>query len=197
MKKICFYSSSTGYGGAEIYLENLIIGCIRHGYDCTLVLNKCNTRFIESLSRNNISCEPVRIKGEYDLSHFYEFSKIIRKIKPDIFHVNLPGPWNAQLISLIAKICAVKFIVSTEHLPMFGPSIRHSVFKFLDSLVINKCIAVSQDNVQYLRKLHMISNGKIRVVHNGIDIEKYHMRKYHIILGMETLKISMLELLGD
>lgn len=176
MKKICFYSSAAGYGGAEIYLENLIIGCLSHGYKCTLLYNKDNQRFLESAVSNGIKCVPIAIKGEYSLRQYFQLSKVLRDIKPDIFHINLPGPWNAQLISLVAKLSMVRSIVTTEHLPMFGPSIRHSLFKYIDSMLIDKCIAVSHDNVQYLRKLHAIPKEKIKVIHNGIDVAKYNLK---------------------
>lgn len=172
---IWFYSSAAGYGGAEVYLENVALGCKERGYKCSIIVNKNNSRYIESLKNKSIDYYAIPLNGEYDVRHYISLFKLLKKGAPDIFHVNLPGPWNAQLVTLVSKLAGTRYCVSTEHLPMFGPSIRHSLFKFIDTLILDRCIAVSEDNVHYLKKLHAMPNHKIDVVHNGIDENKFNV----------------------
>lgn len=162
---ICYYSSASGYGGAEKYLETLAVGCLNQGFSCTVILSQHNKRFQESLQRNNLSW--------YKINGFNDLIKTIKNIKPDFIHINLPGPWGAHGIALLSKIAGVKNIVTTEHLPMFGPSVRHSPIKYFDTKFIDRTITVSYENQLYLETIHKIKAEKISVVHNGIDTELF------------------------
>ncbi len=162
---ICYYSNSSDYGGAEKYLETLAIGCVENGFNCAVILRRDNIRFQESLHRSNLRW--------YKVNGFRDLFKKLKKIKPDFFHINLPGPWGAHGVATLSKIAGVKNIITTEHLPMFGPSIRHSPLKHLDTIFIDRVITVSYENKPYLEIIHKIKPEKISVVHNGIDTDLF------------------------
>jgi len=172
MYDICYYSSASQYGGAEIYIETLITGCVNAGKKCVIILNRSNSRLIDGLDRKKIPYFTVEM-NEVSPIMYIQISRILRKINPALLHINLPGPWNCHLIATLGKLAGISSIVTTEHLPMFGPSIRHTPIKALDRLFIDQTITVSHENVQYLKNIHKIKSDEITVVHNGIDVRQY------------------------
>lgn len=172
MPDVCFFSSASGYGGAEKYLETLMVGCIGSGLDCLMIVNSDNARFQSELD----SCGAFYVAIEmnaYKPNMYVQIFSILKKHSPVLLHINLPGPWGGGLIACTARLSGIKSIVTTEHLPMFGPSIRHSPIKKLDGIFINRTITVSYENVQYLKSIHHIKQERIDVVHNGIDIDQF------------------------
>jgi len=174
MLDVCYYSSATGYGGAEKYLETLMVGCVDSGLDCLMIVNSDNKRFQAELD----GCKAPYIAidmGAYKPSMYVQIFNILTKRRPTLLHINLPGPWGGALVACIARMSGIKSIVTTEHLPMFGPSLRHSPIKKLDNRFIDRVITVSYENVRYLKNLHQIKKEKIDVVHNGVDIDQFTM----------------------
>jgi len=109
----------------------------------------------------------------YKPNMYVQMFSILKKYSPVLLHINLPGPWGGGLVACTARLSGIKSIVTTEHLPMFGPSIRHSPIKRLNGIFINRTITVSYENVQYLKNIHHIKQERIDIVHNGIDIDQF------------------------
>ena len=172
MPDVCFFSSASGYGGAEKYLETLMVGCTGSGLDCLMIVNSDNLRFQSELDSCGASYIAIDMDA-YRPNMYVQMFSILKKYSPVLLHINLPGPWGGGLVACTARLSGIKSIVTTEHLPMFGPSIRHSPIKRLNGIFINRTITVSYENVQYLKNIHHIKQERIDIVHNGIDIDQF------------------------
>jgi len=172
MPDVCFFSSASGYGGAEKYLETLMVGCTGSGLDCLMIVNSDNLRFQSELDSCGASYIAIDMDA-YKPNMYVQMFSILKKYSPVLLHINLPGPWGGGLVACTARLSGIKSIVTTEHLPMFGPSIRHSPIKRLNGIFINRTITVSYENVQYLKNIHHIKQERIDIVHNGIDIDQF------------------------
>lgn len=178
--KICFYSDAKGYGGAEKYLIYLADGLSVRGRMCCFITNNDNTAFNSSID-NKFSKSHIVIKSDkyYEARHYGQLYRTLKKLKPDIFHYNLPGPYSCSLLApIVAKLAGVKKVVTTEHLPMMHWWRKPAILKRIASLYIDKAIAVSHANKGYMLSRHHIPEKKIKVIQNGIDVNHFSFSKY-------------------
>ncbi len=169
---VAFFSDAPYMGGAERYIGLLASGIKAFGYRPVLIAG--GGIGLEPLKEN------MRSMGAeiYELERNARFGKgfasrlirILRSIKPDVFHFNLPGPFDARygLVAPIARMAGVRSIVSTEHLPMVQSFPKGRVLKGFSTRFVSRVITVSEDNRKHLISNHHVQARRIRVVQNGI-----------------------------
>jgi len=172
LKRVVYFSDAPYFGGAEKYLLLLATGIEKYGYHPYFILNNPDKipPLVNGLIKAGIDYSSVSLNLPFSASDVWKFVKLVKEIKPDIFHMNLPGPWSSQysLVAPIARCSGAGKIISTEHLPMIEPFFKGEVIKRFSSIWIDRVITVSNDNVQHLVKKHGIPRRKIRVIHLGI-----------------------------
>ncbi|RJQ28248.1 glycosyltransferase family 1 protein [Candidatus Parcubacteria bacterium] len=177
---ICFYSDAKGFGGAEKYLIYLAEGLADSGRKCCFITNSANIVFTSSINQKFTKFQ-VSIKSDkyYETRHYGQISRILKNVRPDIFHYNLPGPYScSMLVPVLAKLAGVKKVITTEHLPMIQWWRKPAIFKRISSFFIDAVITVSLANKPYLLSRHHTPENKIKVVQNGIDVHHFAMGKY-------------------
>ncbi|MFC1991160.1 glycosyltransferase family 4 protein [Chloroflexota bacterium] len=92
---------------------------------------------------------------------------VLRKIKPDIVHAH---SLISGLYALIAKKFLEKPYIFSEHGGVYFPSILHNYVLKMVLRNANSVIALTEDMREEMRK---IFNRDIKVVPNGIDLEKF------------------------
>lgn len=104
------------------------------------------------------------------------FSRVSREFKPTLVHFHFFSPLSSLYV--LAKLMGIRTIV-TAHLSVdnrFSPNtLNPLVFlkRFLFSRAVDTYLPVSNYIADYLRALG-ISPKKIRTIHNGIDIRRFH-----------------------
>ena len=171
--KICFVSDSPIYGGAEKYLEDLAGYLVLQGYECSFIVHEKNIIFCAKLTMLGIPYLGLSFGKYYEFYYQGPILKAFWKIKPDILHINLPGPYNCSLVALTAKISGIKTIIATEHLPMHRRWTKPGFIKDIVSKYIDAVIVVSYESRKYLEQIHRINTKKVTVIQNGIDLEKF------------------------
>ncbi|MBU8923156.1 MAG: glycosyltransferase family 4 protein [Bacteroidales bacterium] len=170
--KVVFFSDAPYTGGAERYLYLLASNLVDAGYIPALI--SCADRGDGRLGRwtEDAGIEHHRIewKSIFSMRGARALYRILKKISPGIFHLNLPGPFDSRysLVAPVARAAGIKAILSTEHLPMIDSFPKGRILKGCGSVFIDRVITVSSDNKRYLVSKHGVSRSRIRVVYNGI-----------------------------
>jgi glycosyltransferase involved in cell wall biosynthesis len=169
---VAFFSDAPYAGGAERYLELLAKGIEDYGYRSVLISG--GERELEPLRvamRNmDVEVHELEVSARHMSGFAQQLIGILRRIRPSIFHFNLPGPFDARysLVAPIARMAGVRNIVSTEHLPMVRSFPKGRILKSFSTRFVSSVITVSDDNRGHLIGNHHVPARKIRVVQNGI-----------------------------
>lgn len=169
--KVCFLITGLGIGGAERHLLNIVP---------KLKFNK----FIISLTNlrdygNELEKKGIKIYylGLNEITGInlpliiLRFRKIINREKPDIIdtyliHANLFG-------RVFGKLFGIKKIISS----MRSDYTRFKIFKFLDKYTqnfVDLYILNSNALYNYIHKNNRVPIKKIKIIPNGIDVEKIY-----------------------
>jgi glycosyltransferase involved in cell wall biosynthesis len=169
---IAYFCDASYTGGAEKYLYYLAKNIPHDRFRPHLIFDEDSSaeKFISRLIREGMQFTKLS-KGNHSFAGKYgRIVRLFRQLKPDILHINLPGPFDAgySLVASLARLAGVRHIVSTEHLPMFPSFPKSRLMKGFNTKWIDRIITVSKDNRRHLVQNHQIPERKIRVVYNGI-----------------------------
>ncbi len=178
-RRIAFVSGAAYAGGAEKYIELLACGLDRERYEPVLVTS--GSPGLESLraalTNAGISNETTEEKSLSSAGGASLFSGIMRRLRPDIVHINMPGPFDCGygLPASLARLSGAGRIVTTEHLPMIGSFAKAKFLRSIHMGRVSRFITVSEDNRSHLVNNHGVPAAKVRVVYNGTPDPGYNV----------------------
>ena len=204
INKVLVYNGSKGFGGAEKYLISLINGLSSDDIRIILcTINSEHTQYFKQQLSNTDTIEVTHLSG------LFEVFMAVKKMRPDIVHLNLPYPSTCFSAALAAKAAGAHVIVGALHsvvpvsskFPFVG--IIKKIMAKTVFLILNKIIVMSKASKSSLERDYRDSIGKIEVVYNGIktgssrgivDIEKKKealgIRKDTKVIGMLSRLVS-------
>ena len=169
---IAYFSDSPYTGGAEKYIYHLASNIDRDRFERYVIINnRVGLKRLESwLAGSGIKVYSLDYEPPFSISNSWSLFRLLRKNPVDIFHINLPGSYDAGygLAAPVARLAGIKRVVSTEHLPMYPSFPKGRLLKGITTRSIERVIAVSKDNQRHLIDNHHISPEKIEVIYNGI-----------------------------
>jgi glycosyltransferase involved in cell wall biosynthesis len=171
-KRIVFVSCAAYAGGAEKYIELLVCGLDRERYEPVLVTpGKIGLEQLRSaLNEAGVRSETTEGRSLSSAGGARLLSRILRRLRPDIVHINMPGPFDCSygLPASLAALAGDGKIVTTEHLPMVRSFAKAKFLRSIHMRHVSRFITVSEDNSKHLVENHGVPREKIRVVYNGI-----------------------------
>jgi len=148
-------------GGAEVYLVSFV-QALRGYQDEVTVFCPSGRPFISYLSDHGITPHSWKTWGKVDPKTLFGLARLIRKCRFDIIHAHLSSA--AFIGSLAGRLTHTRCAATVHGFTYAG------WYRFADRL-----FAVSEAvKVHLLRQ--GISEQKIRVIHNGIPLERYQPR---------------------
>jgi hypothetical protein len=146
-------------GGIEKYATDLALKLNEMQINVTLlVFFKIETSQVEVLRARGIDVVELGGGNGRDLKMIFLFIKILRRVKPDIVHLNI-----LPLLTFIPLLFYEGKVVYTIHQMTY---IKH--FDFLFKNVIDGVIAVSHKVEQYFHKKAFLKNSNWITIHNGV-----------------------------
>jgi len=168
--KIVYIMPTLDKGGAERFLVDLILNLDLNKFSPTLILFKRGGSWAEELVAKNIPVIVLNKNYLIDFNNFFNILKILKEIKPAIIHTQLGGDLYGRLA---AKILKVPVIISTEqNLNPDEPIIKNIIKKYT-SRFAHKIIAISEAVKNDLISRYKIPATKIKIIPNGIDLNKF------------------------
>ncbi len=170
--RIAYFSDAERSGGAERYIEILASNLDRERFEPVLVTG--GAEGLDPLREAMRDAGVEVIDTDYDSplspSKAFRFMKAIRRVGPDLVHLNMPGPFDASygLAAPLSRLAGAGAVISTEHLPMIPSFPKARMLRRISSPWIDRVITVSEDNIRHLTKVHRVPRSKIVKIMNGI-----------------------------
>lgn len=187
--KILHFITGLDVGGAETLLYNLIKNIDPSKFEMSVCYFKSSGQLHNDLADLGIEVFALPSVSEFSLIKIFAFWNYLRKSKFDILHNHLI---HSVLIGrIIGKLAGIKIIVSTEHnLTNWGRKLTfvHLFYK-LTSVFDNKIIAISNAVKSCLVTKRGISDSKIEVIFNGIDLNKFNSSVSQVELCKESFPV--------
>jgi len=198
MKKILYLVTQSEFGGAQRYIIDLASNLSQKNYEITVAAGGKDLLF-SKLAEKNIKYFCLKnLVREIDLWHdllaYFEIKKLIKRIRPDIIHLNSS---KAGVIGALAgHRLGVKKIIYTVH----GFVLNEPMSAWKKKLYLwaerfsgrykDVLICVSDFDRQVGIKYNIVPEKKLVTINNGIDkinfLEKNEARRY---LGLPQDKI--------
>ncbi len=172
--KVLHILPSLSSGGAERLVLDLLSNFSANNFSVELLLFKSKGFFYDEARSKGIKVIVFKKRFKLDIINFFNIYKRIRKLSPDIVHTHLGADIYG---SLAAKLAGVKFVVSTEHNVAKNNGGAYNFFRKILSCFFNKIIAVSSAVKNDLINNFKLKEGKVILIHNGVDVNKFKIKK--------------------
>ncbi len=168
---ILYLTNHLNIGGITSYVLTLAVGMKKRGHNVYIASSEGELmpRFVAE----GISYIPLPIKTKSEVSYKvliskFKLARIIKEKEIDILHANTRV---TQVLSFLTQRCCGRPYVSTCH-GFFKKRFFRKIFPCWG----NKVIAISESVKGHLMKDFLVKESEIRVIHNGIDIDKFGVK---------------------
>lgn len=182
--KIVFIITKGLWGGASRYIYDIAKNLSKEEFDVNLICGKGDSlpkKMTEiGVKSYTIGHMDRDISFLSEVKSFAQIYKILRKIKPDVIHLNSPKA--SSFGAVIGKILSIKNIVTTIHGFTFNEDrgyIEKKIIKIITwfyMLLSDKNIIISQSDLLQARQMPFVKN-KIFYIKNGIDTNTFFSSK--------------------
>lgn len=164
--RILQVSSARAFGGGERHLADLARGLHARGHEllAALVEGSPLRERLDFLPERNVYTLPLR--NALDLRGAFRLARLAREHRVDVVHAHVARDYT--LASFAARRAAPARLVVTRHV-LFPLGRAHR----LALSNVSRVIAVSGAVGRALRAQKIFDGGKIRVVENGVDLERF------------------------
>jgi len=162
--KIFQVLNSLDCGGLEKLTLDLSLKLMVQGHSVTICCLKGAGNLLNS-SQVGIEIISLNKRSGLDFILPFRLAGEIRQRRPDIVHTHNPGPLFYGTIA--ARLAGVPVVINTRH----GRAPRYMnrfIWAMNDAIV-----AISNDAKNELLKNNTIDPGKVFVIHNGIDLDRF------------------------
>jgi len=171
---VLYFTNALVRGGAEEHMLTLMRGLDRGRFQVHLACSPEVAAVLRPDLPADVNVEILRLRSPRDLTGALRLATILRKHRVDILHSHL---FYASLFaSPIGWACRVPAIIETPHLREAWRTTGWKASFVVDRTVghlVDRYIAVSEANARYLVDEKGLRGGKVVVVHNGCDVERF------------------------
>jgi len=175
---VCYFTDTTGFGGAEQSLLNLAAGLDRRDWQPTLIYHAAPglAPLLAGARQIGMTLYPVLAMpdGLVGVRRLPNFIAQLRHLRPAVFHAHLVWPLACKFGLMAALLARVPAVVATEQVFVqfkLDPSIY--LQQRLVAAGVDRYLVVSRDLARRLRQRLHIPCRKMQVIHNGIPPEAF------------------------
>lgn len=182
-RRLWFVSDSTALGGAEGYLETLLLNADQQQFELGLLLppRPATQPLIDRAKAHGASIASLDVVHDHGLSlqAVNQAAQLFRQLRPDIVHFVVPSPRRAAELVLGAALARVPRRVITFQLvtpiPRFNWLSHH--LRLLNRrwqyATLHAGIAVSQGNAQLLLEQFGFPKRHLHTIYNAVDSQRW------------------------
>ncbi len=175
-RTVAHYFDSGGWGGSEQSLLHLLAHLDRRRWRPVLYHHgdRGSIRLVERALELGVEPRRLRrIRGKRAAGRLPQLYRELRDRRPAVFHAHLHWPLACRYELAAAALARVPAVVATVQLFPGISRLRALQLRALVVPGVDRYIAVSNDLARCLRRRVGVPEGKIRVVHNGIPVERF------------------------
>lgn len=174
--KIAYIIPSLDAGGAERFILDLIKNLDREKFAPSLILFDHGGFFMEEALALEIPVYTLKKRWKFDPINFLMLIFRLRHLRPDIVHTQLGGDIYGRLA---AKILKIKGIISTEQNVNLHEGSLYNLLKTFTGRFAQYVVAISGAVKDDLMKRYQVPESKVRIIYNGLDLDKFQGEPYH------------------
>lgn len=185
MKHVLFYTDTPNLGGAEKHMLLLAKHLSQKGVAVSLAYGRYS-KIAKLHSEFTKYCKQIFVLDtfhKHDPRHYSELKKIFAGFKFDLIHLHLWNPGSCRYAFFAAASVGLP-IVTTEHDPFELTGIKR-LLKKKCLLKTARTITVSKDSFRLLGEFYGMSEKRLELVHNGIEIDKFLDNRVKAILPVQ------------
>ncbi len=186
--KICFIIGTLQIGGAEKQLLYLCKNLDNTKFLPKVIVVHKGGPLKEEFLKNNISVIEIGKKFKIDPLFLLKLMLVLKREKPEILHTFM---FTSNTWGRIAGIfCRIPVIIASERCvdpwkKWYHKLIDKLLLYFTDKIVVN---SFSVKN--FYKKIENIPEKKLKVIYNGIDVEKIDKMEISVIEKKKELKLA-------
>jgi len=173
-------------GGMENGLINLLNNLPPDRYRHAIVCVTDSTDFVQRIHAKNVSSFSLYKREGKDVSFYWRFWQLMRKLRPAIVHTRNLGTLD---LAPIAALAGAPVRIHSEHgwdaSDPFGVNRKYRFLRKLCDPAVSQYIVVSDDINEWLHECIGIRKRKIRCIRNGVDTERFQARGARASLPVE------------
>lgn len=124
------------------------------------------------------------VRGKTDLRGAVEHLRAVRRLRPDVLHLNLRHPYACQYALAAGLATRGVRVVAVEHRPVPAADRVQRLLKRLTSKRLAAHVAVSDSSAREVEQLAGLPHGSVRTIHNGLaPVEPTPRRGSGMLLG--------------
>jgi len=200
-RKILYIVTQSEWGGAQTYIYDLAENLSPELFDIHVASGQSNTSELTNklIAKHIPSYQLQHLKRSInvikDLRAIYEIYKLIKKINPDVVHLN------SSKVSIVGSIAArfsgVPHIIYTAHGWVFNEpnSKLKNLFYYLSEKITahlkDDIICVSEFDKQVAERRKITPKHKLIAILNGVDLKKLHFYDKDTARDLLSQKIKL------
>ena len=165
-------------GGIQTHLITLATAVSQHGHDVHAILP--GDLVLDPMERPltthgvKVHRQPAALMTRSDrLNYLRELYRTLRRIQPDLLHIQESIPAYDKKAILAARAARVPFIVITEHDFPRPTSFLAKRIQQLMGLLVNGVINVSQFSRRALSDANIYPKKRLHTIYNGINVNEF------------------------
>ncbi len=190
-KTVCFFNTCKSWGGGEKWHYDISTRLSDKGYDVIVVTNK-RSELCSRIKKWSLRLYEIKISNLSFLNIFkiLKVYKILKNEKIKTIIINLPS--DLKVAGIAAKLAGIEKIIYRRGsaTPVKNTFFNRFLFRYIITDVIANSVETKKTILQ--NNQNLIEPDKIRIVYNGIDLERYDengieplypRKKHEITLG--------------
>lgn len=178
MRKVVFFTDSSGFGGAEQVLLTILAGLDRGRWRPLLMHHQEPglARLLQPARALNVELRvvPRLPDGARGAARVPRLIRDLRALQPDVFHANLTWSLSCKYGLVAAILARTPAVVAMEHLFVDAAWRRPTVLEQrLICQGVDRYVAVSYEVAERLHQTFHIPTRKLRVVHSSIAVDRF------------------------
>lgn len=163
--KIIHVVNSLDCGGLEIFVIDLCLSQISAGHQCYLFCLQEGGELAERAKKSNLVVFNGQKKQGVNVKLLWLMYRLFKRLSFDVVHTHNLSPMIYGNIA--AKLAGTRRIVHTRHGRGLDITYRF-IWNMCDSI-----ICISEDAKQSLLICNRLEEKKVKVIHNGIDVDRF------------------------
>ncbi len=199
MIRVVFTVDAPFLGGAEHYVARLATGLDRSRFSPAVVMGSNDVdesllAWAAELESSGIPVTRVRMRLPFRPGDAVPIYRALAAFDPDVVHVNMPGPYSAQmgLLAPLARLAGARVVV-TEHLPMVPWLWKRGLVKRIAVGFVDAAVTMTRANAELLVRRQGFPRQRVRVVENGVPANfgrREWDRNVRAELGIEAAAVA-------
>lgn len=157
-------SSASSFGGGERYVADLTNALVARGHDVYVAVRP-GSPLPSHLQLRSEKIVVLPLRNALDVQSARELDRFVRRKQIDVVHAHMARDYS--LAAYAARRRGTKFIVTRHVLFKLNRMHRHTLSR------ATRVIAVSEAVARELRANRVVSENRIEVIPNGIDVERF------------------------